>query len=418
MHRRTFLAVAASSTGAGCSLLRESASSRSSPDGSPESSAPVRWRYRFNPPGTPNQECRNCRGVHYPPAVVDDTVYVGGPHLAALDAAGGSERWTYETDSPVFSRPVVRDGRVLLLSGVDSGLGPTGTVHVVDTATGEGVWHDGETDASRLVAAVDGTVAVAQFDDEISPVGAYTFGLDISDGSRRWRRETGDVFGPGVGRDGTVYVAGPAALFAIDATTGEDCWRLSGVGPWGMTLGEELLYAILSEEVSALDPATGERQWRHGVPSGGDVTLAAGREVVHLALDDGPLVALDAATGEARWRASPGVPVKTLVEVDGTVYLGAATPPSVHLLAFDAATGEERWRYESDEHNLSDAVAVAVGDAVYVRFSESHGVVALDPGDGTERWRYSSDAELVGPVTGGDAVYVGTAEGELLALEA
>ena len=99
--------------------------------------------------------------------MADGVVYVGSVDdgtLYALDAATGAKKWTYRTDSQMFSSPTVANGVVYVGSS-------RGNVYALDAATGAKKWAYpiGGMDSSPAVA--DGVVYVGALG------GVYAFHL-------------------------------------------------------------------------------------------------------------------------------------------------------------------------------------------------------------------------------------------------
>ena len=128
-----------------------------------------------------------------------------------------------------------------------------------------------------------------------------------------------------------------------------------------------VMYLPAADRVVALDPATGEEQWRHmtdaGAPSRrgvawwpGDGTLAPR---ILFTAGGTTLVALDAATGEPAvgfgdgGAVDIGVPYNSVPLVhDDVVVVGANTPAGTiggigNARAFDARTGAKLWEFDS-----------------------------------------------------------------------
>jgi outer membrane protein assembly factor BamB len=153
------------------------------------------------------------------PAPVGGAVYVGivntGPLLDngdvyALDAATGNTRWTYRTDAPVRSSPVVAGGMVYV--GTDRG------TYALDAATGNERWTN--TTYGGIPAVAGGIVYVAD--------GTGVYALDAATGRHRWdylyaqslyHSSSLAVVG------GTIYVLSTSgSVYALDAATGRELW--------------------------------------------------------------------------------------------------------------------------------------------------------------------------------------------------
>ncbi|WP_101296503.1 outer membrane protein assembly factor BamB family protein [Halegenticoccus soli] len=287
--------------------------------------------------------------IHDGVAVVGETVYVGGKALAAVDAADGGERWTFEPEAPEIDDP-------------ESPLIPdVGTPAVADGTVYANVWfgpYDGGTEDTALVA------------------------VDAETGKRRWRVDTD---GESSERIAPVTVDDGAAFTSIPN------------GDGGRT-------------IHAFEP-DGTVRWTNQLDTAFNRALPVAGGRVYLPTKTGVEV-LDAETGEDGWTALPEVTfeyVPSAVVAGGTLFVAGKTGSGVTLFALDAATGDERWRTAYP----SLAIGAVGPERVYVRVDESDAdVLALDCADGSERWRASVDERDV-PTDGfalvGDLLYVGAA---------
>lgn len=307
------------------------------------------------------------------PAVVDGVAYVGasrGGGLQAIDTTSGAVRWRAETDGFLIGFPAVAKGVVYVGSGTD--LDGQGTVQAFDAATGNQRWRF---DAQRRLgdaspAVVDGVVYVA----------------------------SGAISAPAV-VDDTVYVGGghttggsseASVLFALDAATGTERWRLTleGTGYF------------------AVDAATGTQRWF--VETGQlDVgfTPAVADGIVYAGNRDGYLYAIDAASGAERWRFTAADSVYGIAVAGGLVYAGVGGFASqTYLYAVDAATGQERWRFITGGRVRSSPAVV--DDTVYVG-SDDGNLYAVDAATGTERWQVEVGGRVRGfPVVVDGVIYL------------
>ncbi|HEY6697011.1 MAG TPA: PQQ-binding-like beta-propeller repeat protein [Acidimicrobiales bacterium] len=370
------------------------------------------------------------------PAVVDGTVYVGdwSGNFYALDLATGDRRWTFRArvHPRVYAGQIVSSAAVADVAGERTVyFGAGNTLYALGAGDGELRWQH------RLAPESD--------DDpreiESSPVvveGMVIFGSDVHNAD-----------------DGT-----PAAVFALDAATGEERWTTvtaptdgdpAGGGPtrdrptgpgcadvWGspsVDLGRRLVFVGTgnctatdhwgshSEAILALELDTGEERWSYQPhePNRDDLDFAGapnlfdvdGRTAVGLGNKDAVYYAVDRETGEPLWDtrvAEPGIPepgsdystggfIGPTALADGVIVGGTAVGGAPYLHAIDAASGGVLWQQE-------------VAGPTYAAAAEANGVVfiggtdftfrALDQRDGGILW----ERELSGAVSGG-AVVVG-----------
>lgn len=326
-----------------------------------------------------------------PPIVHEDTLYVVGGSVAALEAETGALEFTRDGayhSSPARAEADVYRTETLAVSSPDglAGLNAGGGIRLplIGSRFGLERWH-GPSEASRSSilgppnapppVAVDDTIyaAVPGRNDLVA--------LTASDGTERWRVSHGagtGIYGPAVG-DGTVYVVGYAnELGVYDAETGENRWiaEIDVLNAYAPTVADEGVVVPGRESVTCLETDDGSVRWTYdhdGNVSDADRAAAAvanGR--VFLVDGVGSLHAIDLESGEAVWTASFGGMASPVV-ADGVVYV---TRRTVGIDAFDAATGEPRWTFDVEWPTSSPIVS---GGRLYV--AQNRRVLALEEAD-------------------------------------
>ncbi|MFC7072458.1 PQQ-binding-like beta-propeller repeat protein [Halovenus rubra] len=241
--------------------------------------------------------------------------------------------------------------------------------------------------------------------------------LDPSDGTERWRAESGQngrtpAVTPVLSAE-TAYVAwnkeGEAGLSALDLSDGSEQWWLDSINPISSpTLVEGTIYVSALESgkslikaILAVDAADGRVLWRF--PTGqmsptpavadGTVYVGGGKESI--------VYAIDAETGDKQWEfpTADRVHMPPTV-VDETVYI--ASDFADRLYALDATEGTETW---SKEMNVSASVA-ATSNTVYVPVMDT--IKIFDSDDGTHQWTESLSDTSIGsaPVIAGETLLV------------
>jgi outer membrane protein assembly factor BamB len=278
--------------------------------------------------------------------------------LFCLDAATGTERFSIPLGDGVTAPPVLVDDRLIVAHA-----SPQSGQLSAYTLDGDELWTAPlNVRAGDEIPVVDGVATVVD-DDQMGA--DELVGIDVSDGSERWR------LGPPDGSrfpdqhdmredaytDGTrVYVAlisitaraEPSTVtLAVDPSTGAELWRSPladrnevGVSIEGVAPLDDGSVAVLvngyPSRVLSLDPATGEKRWEEPLAASG-----LGTSLVHLdgstiVLDGDELRAYDAA-GDQQWRApAPGAGLGSeLVVQQDRLFLAAQD-----LSVVDPSTGE------------------------------------------------------------------------------
>ena len=158
--------------------------------------------------------------------------------------------------------------------------------------------------------------------------------------------------------------------------------------------------------------AAPDEVWRANIECAvGDHTPVLASGILVIGCDAAKIVALDARTGEARWSDQlAGVMLGSAGIDGGAVYVADA---GRRLSKRDLATGEELWSRTVSPFRHP----VVVDDTLYVGTTDGQ-VLALDPADGRERWSWRAPvgaAEVVASVAG-DTLYASADDGHLYAL--
>ena len=189
--------------------------------------------------------------------------------------------------------------------------------------------------------------------------------------------------------------AGGAQVHAFDRGTGAERWTVpAGAGVAAALAGRERqVFAVaLDGELWSLDLPTGKRQWSfplHTFPWEGP---AIGDGRVFAGAREGTLSALDAATGKVHWQTSLGSEISTSVVRSGdALYVGTADG---QLHQVDGKAGKIIRSHRVDPTLRPRSVPIVTGDAVFVLLmdasEDSRAVVSLDRSLERVRWRVAA----------------------------
>jgi outer membrane protein assembly factor BamB len=255
-------------------------------------------------------------------------------------------------------------------------------------------------------------------------------------------------------------VVGPAAVYGIDLSTGQERWTLARAeGPSttpavASVKGTAILLftegsSSSDAKLRAVELADRSPAWASpfalGEQSHSGVAVAGGTAFV--GDDAGHVFAVDLATGEERWSVLLNDGVQgPLTVADGTVYAvpqdrlasGAAATPTVtptptpsaspsgqvigeenrlSLVALSATSGDPSWVDPLPVGTFFTSLPVAVGDSVYVAISDgafNGELLAMDAADGAVRWVHRGVGpvgQTSSPTVAGDAVYAADGRG-------
>lgn len=155
-------------------------------------------------------------------------------------------------------------------------------------------------------------------------------------------------------------------------------------------------------------------RWQVPLPQTTDLAPAADRDGVYVPVAGGTLVAFAARDGQLRWRTELGGEISAAPVADGrAVYVASGSARGGHLLrALGAATGVALWQTALDS---PARYLVASSDLLYIVTADG-ALTAIAPDSGQRRWRADVRASAP-PLLASGLLYVGTASGDILALD-
>lgn len=226
------------------------------------------------------------------------------------------------------------------------------------------------------------------------------FAFDRDTGDRVWQTEIGDSIDD-IERtlavdDGTVY-ASTDDVYALDAATGEKAWRERVDTVWGIALAEETVFAAAGGggPIVALDETSGDTRWRR------DLHTITAPSVAHdhvFVVGNDDLIALDAESGETEWTAPIDRAGGPPTVAEGTVAVGTRE----ELFAHDVRTGDPQWTVEG---SFRDTDIATSDGSIYLTGRQQQNeqwvsrALAVDAETGEIEWTTDDDG-----LRGGSAV--------------
>lgn len=224
--------------------------------------------------------------------------------------------------------------------------------------------------------------------------------------------------------DDVVYFGTKAGYFyALDTVSGREKWRIrKNLFVKSPAIAEQVIYFGTADAFYAVD-RDGNEKWRFPAEAdsgvgpfrdpnvAGGITYVAGWDVFS---------ALDTQTGHSLWRfAVAGILGEGAVVADGLVYFATNTfdgRDETFLYALDASTGREVWDFQVGGDGIIGSPTVIDG-TVFVGTLEGD-FLALDAKTGQQKWRHRFDFSVItSPAVAYGLVFV-TVDGKLFALDA
>ena len=375
------------------------------------------------------------------PAVVDGVIYVGSNdgNLYALDQQTGAKKWAFTTAARVASSPAVDHGLVYFVSY-------DGNFYAVDAATGKLRWKFRNAGERRYAAThLHGSLPVGEtmpdpFDVYLSsPVvsnGSVYFGsgdgniyaLDAIAGTLKWKFQTGDVVhaSPAIA-DGKLFIGSwDSYFYALESDTGKEIWRFKtgedpdihnqvGIQSSATVAGGIVYFGCRDSNLYALDAATGKKLWSFNNKGSWVIVspvVQAGK--LYFATSDSALLhVVDAKSGAPIGSLKFYWPIFSSPSIAGTtVYLAGQDGK---LIAVDLTSFKPAWTFQSEgsRQNLA-SLSKPDGKPNYEAVFQSNFYEDMIVGVGKT---HTVGTFLSSPVISGSAVYIGSADGNLYALE-
>jgi outer membrane protein assembly factor BamB len=200
------------------------------------------------------------------PAVLDGQVIVGdyqsqGGALISLDAANGTEKWTFaDAKGRYIGSPVIVGGKIVAPNS-------EGSIYALDM-TGQQLWKfSGKAGFwSAVVPNKEQTVVYAASMDH------YLYAINVSDGKQVWAVDLGGpmLASPALADDGMLYVSTIGSqVIAVDSSTGSVGWKFDANGAvWSTPATKDgvLYFGDVSNKIFAVNAKDGSQVWSGDAP--------------------------------------------------------------------------------------------------------------------------------------------------------
>lgn len=375
-------------------------------------------------------------------AVARSVLYIGSAdhNLYALDTANGTLKWKFEAQSRINSSPAVADNTVYFGSF-------DGNFYALDTQTGKVKWQF-KTEGERRFTAqhIHGAIPVHEVMPDpwdvflSSPTisnGFIYFGsgdgnvyaLDAGSGTLKWKFATGNVVhaSPAVAQ-GTVFIGSwDSNFYALDAMTGKEKWRFKtgedpdihnqvGIQSSAAVMDGLVYFGCRDSNFYALDTETGKQKWVYNNKGSWVVGSPAVRDgkVYFATSDSGQLYAMNAKTGTklASWESKKWPMFSSPALAGKFLYIGS---DAGELMAIDLEEAKVAWAFESEGAQKNGAALTKPdGTPNYEAvFADSFYDDILA---GVLKMRTMGNF-VSSPVIDGSALYIGSTDGNVYALQ-
>jgi outer membrane protein assembly factor BamB len=238
------------------------------------------------------------------PVVFDDIVLVpsadGILYALEFDKDSAQLAWTFETQSALWSSPLVSDG-VIYQSSMDH------HVYAIDAQTGRVIWEE------DLGAAVLDTPTETENSLLVGTFGNQMVALDKNRGAQIWSFDTEAwVWGNPLVLDGNAYFGDvDGNIYIVDVNSGRevrDSVKLDGAVTASPVASEELIYfATETGTIYARTPSDFSPEWKEEVGGGIFVDPILWNDSLFLSVisEESPLLAIRADTSTTKWPFTP-----------------------------------------------------------------------------------------------------------------
>jgi outer membrane protein assembly factor BamB len=284
-----------------------------------------------------------------------------GRDRPAYDATDTSARWANRARGG--SHALVVDGDTVCSTQARE-------LYCLDAVSGDEIFAEQLPGAATSPSLAGETLVVGDHDADGGRLHAYSLS-----GRHLWSLELdGDVFLPGQSLGSGLLVAGDVVV------------RVHGTGP--------------SQELVAVDVASGQEQWRLPVPDMRAVYADGHR--LYTTSGRGSLVALDPGSGDQLWQAhlgegaGSGDVVGLAPVLEGAEVAVAVDGEPGRIVVLDPVSGTERWDEDLHADTAADVTVASTDDVIYV--NDDDFLTAYDE-TGEDHWGAPAAGSTLGPGT-------------------
>ncbi|PYR82466.1 MAG: hypothetical protein DMF87_01490 [Acidobacteria bacterium] len=187
----------------------------------------------------------------------------------------------------------------------------------------------------------------------------------------------------------------PEQIVALSRATGMRIWKRDIESKWPPLVVGDALFIVASDEIHAVDAATGAERWR--IPFDHQLTaplVSSGSSLIAVA-DQGLVTMIAVADGRTLWVRELGAPSRFAPALDGTRAIFALDDS--RLVALRVMDGRVDWEQKLDGKLNQPSFAK---DRVFVG-TNTNLLYALDNENGRLAWKWKAGGDVIG--TSGDA---------------
>jgi outer membrane protein assembly factor BamB len=343
------------------------------------------------------------------PVTVGEDLYVATQSELIRISASGTVQWATEFPSGLSNYPrkfdltVCEDAIYAWLPSASR----TNDVTAFNASSGEQQWTQTiDHNDRQFIGTTDGAVYMSSTSSEEGAVTGEVIALEDDTGDKRWQQEKGSDLGS-VASHGLCIVSSPVdGLTAFDTGTGEVQWdkEISGDRGARLLVIDDILCVGRENTVTGYSLPEGTELWQSGAGGQIEPTVPGDTHHPHLYIleKDEDLTALNPTTGETRWKVdrdwnrvgSSGI----VLSQNSVLYYS-----EVGLTNHDASTGEQRWGYTLDSNSSFRGPFIVDGVVFIVthRGSENPVVRGFDAETGRRQWRTRLESTTELPFVGG-----------------